>query len=442
MDKPTHVKPDDLTPAQFLEKLTQAQWLELTSRNIFRPRSAELKLVDRAIGQHERNRSPAAKGHVKLAFEAWKRTKGPGWAGNERNRLGALTRLDEALKGVGQVQFTPQEVQALAFVAEQRKQVIRNLFQGKQVTLKGPKSPRQAVQQAADELKGSADAAAQWMRSVGKAPPPEAARLLREKLEEMARAVFQVDNLSALGDLSGFVLGILGQCSVSVAPVVGHVKDGYDLVVGWGKAAKLLHEQHDIANRRYVIDTGAPAAAFHALHRCLVAETRSQAAEAGIATTAFALKTGLAFADGGAVSGPVVGAVKALSQVGLKLGQLGMEWRATRRANEILRTGPLDLQLFRSYPLMGSYLLTSATLSDIVPVHCFGQPGWMDYIETLKSRGYDGIYEAAAGLIDASPWEIRGLPKRPMTGGLPGFGGTAVPGLAGDLMGDVLKFKL
>ena len=420
---------------------TQAQWLEETSRNIFRPRSPELKLVDQAIGQYERSKTPAALGKIKITFEAWKRTKGPGWVNNERNHHGALTRLDADLQNVPAVRFTPQELQALAFVIEQRKQVIRNLFQGKQVTLKGPRSPRQAVQMAADELKGSADAAAQWMRSVGKAPPPDAARLLREKLEEMARALFQVDNLAALGDLTGFVLGILAQCSVSVAPVVGHVKDGYDLVVGWGKTAKLFYEQHDIANRRYAIDTGAPSAAFNALHRCLVTETGIQAGEAGLATAAFALKTGLAFVDGGAASGPAVGAFKALAQVGLKLGVLGAEWRATRRANEILRDGPLDIELFRTYPLLGCYVLTSATLSDIVPIDCFGQPGWMDYIETLKSRGYDGIYEAAGVLIDSSPWEIRGLPKRPMKGGMPGLGGTALPGLAGDLMGDVFKFK-
>lgn len=146
---------------------TQAQWLEKTGRNIFRPRSAELKLVDQAIGQYERSPSPAAMGKIKLAFEAWKRAKGPGWADNERNRHQALTELDAALRSVKSVQFTPQELQALAFIAEQRKQVIRNVFQGRQVTLKGPTSPRQAVQQAADELRGSADAAAQWMRSVG-----------------------------------------------------------------------------------------------------------------------------------------------------------------------------------------------------------------------------------------------------------------------------------
>lgn len=146
---------------------TLEKWLEATSRNLFRPRSAELKLVDEAIGKVQRGPSPAAKGKIKLAFEAWKRAKGAGWAGNERNRHGALSDLDKALQDVPAVQFTPQELQALAFIAEQRKQVIRHLFQGRQVTLKGPTSPRQAVQMAADELKGSADAAAQWMRSVG-----------------------------------------------------------------------------------------------------------------------------------------------------------------------------------------------------------------------------------------------------------------------------------
>ena len=67
---------------------TQAQWLEETSRNIFRPRSPELRLVDQAIGQYERSKTPAALGKIKITFEAWKRTKGPGWVNNERNHHG------------------------------------------------------------------------------------------------------------------------------------------------------------------------------------------------------------------------------------------------------------------------------------------------------------------------------------------------------------------
>lgn len=418
---------------------TQAQWLEETSRNIFRPRSPELKLVDEAIGQYERSGTPAAMGKVKLTFEGWKRAKGPGWAGNERNRSGALTRLQADLQLVQAVRFTPQELQALAFIAQNRKQAIRALFAGKEVTFKGPTSPKQALQSAVAEVKGKGEEAAQWMRSVGKSPAPDAARIVRDKLEEMARGIFQVDNLSALGDMAGFVLGVIAQCGLSVAPVVGHVKDGYDLIVGWGKAGMALNERHNIARRAYAIDTGAPAAAFAALKKCLAHEAAAQAGEASIATTSFALKTGLAMLDGGATSGPVIGAMKALSQVALKLYLLNAERLATKAANEILRSGPLDINLFKTYPLLGCYMLTSATLSDMLPLESFGMPGWVDYIETLKSRGYDGIYDSAAGLIESSPWEIRGMPKRPIKGGGMGLGGTMAPGLAGDLMGDVFK---
>jgi hypothetical protein len=419
---------------------TKAKWLEETSRNLFRPRSPELKLVDEAICQYERSPTPAAMGKIKLAFEAWKRAKGPAWYANERNRTFAMTQLEADLMSVQAVRFTPQELQALAFIAEQRKQVIRSLFAGKEVVFKGPTSPKQALQAAVAEVKGKGEEAAQWMRSVGKAPPADGARIVREKLEEMAKGIFKVDTLSSLGDLSGFVLGIIAQCGVSVAPVVGHVKDGYDLIVGWGKVGLALHERQSIGRRAYAIDTGAPAAAFQALRKCLADEARLQAGEAGIATTSFALKTGLVFVDGGAVSGPVVGALKAVSQVSLKLFALALEREATQRANELLRNGPLDIQLFKTYPLLGCYMLTSATLSDMIPIDCFGQPGWMDYLETLKKRGYDGIYESAAGLIESSPWEIRGMPKRPVKGGGIGLGGTALPGLAGDLMGDVFKF--
>lgn len=47
------------------------QWLEETSLNILRPHSTQLKMVDDAIQQYERVRTPATMGKVNLAFEAW-----------------------------------------------------------------------------------------------------------------------------------------------------------------------------------------------------------------------------------------------------------------------------------------------------------------------------------------------------------------------------------
>ncbi len=149
---------------------------------------------------------------------------------------------------------------------------------------------------------------------------------------------------------------------------------------------------------QYVNETGAPAAAFAGLKMCLVNETKHEVAGASIETTSFALKTGLAFTDCGAISGPVVGAANALASLSLQLYWLATEWRATTGINNALTAGELDLRLFRTYPLMGCYLLTSATFSDLIPIDNFGTRGWMDYVEDLKKRRFDGIYEAAVSL--------------------------------------------
>jgi hypothetical protein len=275
---------------------------------------------------------------------------------------------------------------------------------------------KEAVKDAAEQVKAKCADAKSFLEGRGKKSTLTAGDLARKKLEEMTKAMFSVDALESLGGLAGLVIDILGKCSVSVAPVVGHIKDGYDLFTGWAKAASALHEQHSISNCNYAIDIGAPSSAFQGVKTCLANETKNETASASIATTSFALKTGLAFVDGGAISGPVVGAANAVASLSLQLYWLATEWRATQAINKALADGNLDLTLFRTYPLMGCYLMTSATFSDLIPIDCFGTPGWMDYVESLKKRSFDGIYDAATGLIDKSPWEIKGLPKRPAKG--------------------------
>lgn len=389
-----------------------------------KPRSSQLKAVDDAIQQYERARNDNSLFKIKNALEDWKRFKGPNWKTSERNRGGAITRLDQELAKVADYRtyqltanrFTIQELQALAYVAQQRRAVIANVFKGKEVTFRNsPKAVKEAVKDAAEQVKTKCADAKNFLQGKGKSLQSPA-DLAKKKLEEMTKAMFCVDTLESLGSVSGLVIDIIGKCGVSVAPVVGHIKDGYDLFTGWAKAAKSLHEQYTISNCHYIIDTGAPAAAFQGVKTCLVNQTKNETASASIATTSFALKTGLAFVDGGAISGPVVGAANAVASLSLQLYWLATEWKATRAINQALAAGNLDVTLFRTYPLMGCYLMTSATFSDLIPIDCFGTPGWMDYVENLKKKNFDGIYDAATGLIDSSPWEIKGLPKRPVKG--------------------------
>ena len=109
----------------------------------------------------------------------------------------------------------------------------------------------------------------------------------------------------------------------------------------------------------------------------------------------------------------MVGAVNALADFAHKIYLLATEWKATKAINQALTSGQLDIRLFHSYPLMGCYFLVSATLSDLIPIDSFGTPGWMDYIENLHRHGFEQIYKSSVDLIEKSPWEIEGLPKRP-----------------------------
>ena len=323
------------------------QWLNDTALGILRPRSAQMKAIDEAIKRYEQAKTQENLWRIKNALEDWKRGKGPAWTASDRNRGGAITRLDQQLMTVDPrlfqltgARFTMEELKALAYMASERKKVIAKLFEGKEVTFRNsPQGIKQAAMDAGETVKRKCEEAESWLKGTGKKSVLSPADKAKQKLEEMAKSFFSVDTLDSLGGLTSLIVNIIEKCGVSVAPVVGHIKDGYDLFTGWAKAGAKLHEQYSISQCRYAIDTGIPAAAFSGLKACLVEETKKEAASAGIATTSFALKTGLFFADGGAISGPVVGAANAFAALSLQLYTLAAEYKATKGINEALRAG-------------------------------------------------------------------------------------------------------
>jgi hypothetical protein len=424
------------------------QWMNETGLGITKPRSSLLKTLDATIQQYDLQKNQQNLFKIKNAFEDWKRSKGTG--DSERNGKGAITRLEGALSTADYrtfqiTKFSMEELRALQYMNTERKRVITNVFQGKEVNLKAARLS-ETVRNTAQSATQTAEKAGAYIRSIGKAKTTTssggrpASDVFREKFEAMVKSMFSVTGLGQLGSLSGVVLDILAKAAVSVPPVVGHIKDGYDLFTGWSKAGASLYEQIGVSNRSYVIDTGAPTAAFTALRSLLVDETRKQTIAASQATVSFALKTGLVFVDGGAISGPVVGCVNALATLAQQLSLLAIEWRSTKAVNEALTAGNLDIGLFRTYPLMGCYLIISGTLSDLIPIDCLGTPGWMTYIEGSKHE-FDSIYRSATNLVDASPWEIQGLPKRKSGTGASLFGEVGRAAGIGGSLGGVVGLK-
>src|SRR5947207_9339524 len=111
-----------------------------TALGIAKPRSSPLKELDAAIESYGRIKTQDNLFKIRNCFEAWKRYKGPGWRTSERNQRQALTNLERELTMAGAApfqlggnRFTPQELQALAFIAQERKKAIERLFAGKEV---------------------------------------------------------------------------------------------------------------------------------------------------------------------------------------------------------------------------------------------------------------------------------------------------------------------
>ena len=125
----------------------------------------------------------------------------------------------------------------------------------------------------AQKIKETAEEGAADLRKKGKISLPKtgsgqpASNVARQKMEDMVKDMFSVDSLDKLGSLGGTITTILGHCAVSIPPVVGHIKDGYDLFTGWAKVGSDLYRQYNISERAYTIDTGAPSAAFDAFEK-------------------------------------------------------------------------------------------------------------------------------------------------------------------------------
>ena len=378
-------------------------------------------------------------------------------SGGTMAERGAIEQLDFSLSDVFWVgkQLTGPEISALEYINEERRRTLAKLFLdssdpnnlvAKPVVFKAA-NLKTALKQAKDDLKSKCSDAKAAISKKFSGPTQGADPLsgfgvrpdsvfdeqgspegigynlgsgltfgdkVKAKLGEMVKKFFEVDSLEALGPLSSLVLEIVAEASLSAAPVIGHIKSGVSAIGDWIDVGVNFYQKSSISRCSYTIDVGVPDAAFKALEKLLQRETDNAAISATISSTAFITKTGLFFADGGAISGPVVGAVEALAEIAHKLCLLGMEYRATRDLNNLLKDpNKLDIKVFETYPLLGCYVLNCATLSDIIPIDCFAQPGWTEYIVRLKKGSLDHIIAQSRKLIDKSPWEIQGMPKRP-----------------------------
>jgi hypothetical protein len=374
-------------------------------------RSTALKALDLSIANYNKMPSQPNLFAIATALSNWERSRTSGTPSG-RNEKGAITALKGELKSKGATfddfrnqTMNPQELQSLKFVHEQRQRVLQTVFAHADVVFVGNKLDKGGIQTL---LQRAGAKSVGQNAIVGKVK--EVMQEFKQQLLDMATAFFET-GMQAAGEVGQWVLNLITEIAATVAPYIGHILDAKQMVVGWINVGKSIMAEARIAARSYVIDTGSPRAAFQGLLQCMRTETQKQAAAAGIATASFVAKTGAAFLDLGTVSGVAIGIVKALGEFARQLLVLASEWKAINALKKILQSGRLDITVFKTYPLLGAYMLTSATLSDVIPIENFGTPGWMDQTESMK-REFDLVLKEAESLIQKSKFVVTGLVKR------------------------------
>jgi hypothetical protein len=198
-----------------------------------------------------------------------------------------------------------------------------------------------------------------------------------------------------------------------MAPVVGVLKSGKEVIKAWGKVAKDEYDLYKHQTRHpAIIRPGDAMAAFNAVTTLMERGRDNHLALALVQTADLGARGALALLDGGAVSGPLIAAATALHRLAQRIKQFATEYKESKAANKLLEDPDnLDFKLFEKMPLLGAYMICCTEPLDIVLLSQveFGAEDWLDDIQETKEQHIDPLRARADGFIRKSPFEIKGL---------------------------------
>lgn len=395
--------------------MNYTRWMKETAR-FARPRSVELIRIDQTLKAYETNleslKSDILYAHkmsvhwraLSQAVNAWKASKGSRW---REARGPAVVELNDELPNlfgaaIEDFELSDKEIQAAEILRQQIRGNTKLMFMGRKLTIRNTKKladindVRKALQVFKDaykEAKAPANAAA------GAGAKQELQTMLTQLFGDASAGQIR----EALGDsFEEFLSG--------VAPFVGAIQSGAKAIVKWGQAASGLHQRSAVSKGVNSFAPGDPAAAFEAIKVLLTREIHMNSAAATIHTVAASAKAAFTAADFGALSGPLLKAGESLAILVQKIYLFARDWDEMNAANQIMSTGPYDLTLFRTCPLLGCYLIANSDTTSVInmAISDYGRPGWKSDVEAMV-RIAQPAFEKARSAIQGSRFHIEGL---------------------------------
>ena len=417
--------------------LSYKRWMDDTY-SLTSPRSELLKRLDAALLAHEKQPGEPQLKAVREALDRWcseQSRQGKDWTQSVRNQKGAVTALHRALSTVDKRQLSPEELEAMDYIARQQRLALQKLFIGRRLEFKrdtvvgmansartGWERFKTGAGTLVSDGGGLATKGAIAARSLGQVP----SRLdtLQSGGASAVRDAARSDALTLRPRIIAFIqelcpdvnpqmvfdalkLGSVEQFAANLAPFLGTISSGGKALVGWVSVAKLSWDMTEMEERRFAFRPGDPEAAFKAVVLLLDREIAATTKKALTHTVAFTGKALGAFADGGAVTGPVLGVLETLAQIFQTIVEYVRDYKEVQRANRALALGALNLDLFKTCPVLGCYFLVVQDHSTIInfAVADYGTPNWMLDVERLVKQ-VQLVLEKARRYIKLARFEI------------------------------------
>jgi hypothetical protein len=201
------------------------------------------------------------------------------------------------------------------------------------------------------------------------------------------------------------------QCFLDAVPCLGSIESGAKAVWHFGHAARRAWQGHKVAQSSSVMRSGDPLAACGAIREVLDRARNENLVKGSINATHASATAGMFFVDGGAISGPVFGAAKAIANLCQSLYLWARDIREMVDGNTTLRNpGTLSSEVFRVSPILGAYLMTESNTSDLLAfmLSDIGLSGWAKKIEIALPH-LERVQSQAGKLARNSRLKLEGL---------------------------------
>jgi hypothetical protein len=376
--------------------MTYENWIRDTDLGLFHPRRPPTVAVGQALKDyHQQNGNPASFEKLRMAFKEMLSAQAAhangNWMNADRNRRGALTRLNNEI-------VQEENARAIRPPRKYKDQMARHrLLVAEAHPLESLFADRVLVFKNERWKTALADAVITGMA-----------------LKEVATSIRELVTPDSISEVTKNILGgldphdlfqQLGTNFSNFTKAAGHILsaavDPGKLLIHITAAAMMVNKRVVVNRERFMFRAGAANAALDCIIRLIDLDLKITGIEMAKDVTSIVA--------GAFQASPLAGAANAIVSILVNLRLYAMMAEEMREGNRLLGQGRYDLELFNASPVLGCYFLIMADTSLWInySVLDIGAPHWMDTVEQMAKRAAP-VREKARRLIRESRYALSG----------------------------------